>query len=403
MLSEEQLETLMLDMESDHVERKAGKSSDKIRRAICAFANNLPRHNQPGIIFVGVTDDGKCANLPLTDQLLRELADMGSDGGILPFPVIEVQKRTLNGCEVAVIQVQPSDSPPVRYKGIVWVSIGPSRRRARPEEERRLAESRRSQDLPFDRQPAHGTSLNDLDLVLFERAYLPKAIAPQVLAENQRSLVQQLLSLHFLTTEGIPTKGAIIVLGKEPSWWIPGDYIQFRKVDGTKITDFTLNSKEISGPLPDLVNQLDDVLDANISTALDAVSGPTDKRQADYPIVALRQLAYNAILHRTYEGTNAPTRVTWYSDRVEINSPGGPYGRLNEANFGQPGVTDYRNLILAEAMRVFGIIQRFGMGIGLARDALRNNGNPPLEFEVRPETIIATIRPSLRKLNGNGK
>ena len=29
----------------------------KIREAICAFANNLPRHQEPGLVFVGVRDD----------------------------------------------------------------------------------------------------------------------------------------------------------------------------------------------------------------------------------------------------------------------------------------------------------------------------------------------------------
>jgi ATP-dependent DNA helicase RecG len=403
MLSDKELEALLHSAESDRVGRKAGKSSDKIRRAICAFANDLPQHHQPGYIFVGVSDDGICVNLPITDQLLRELADMGSDGGILPFPVIEVQKRTLNGCEVAVIQVQPSDSPPVRYKGIVWVSVGPSRRRARPEEERRLAESRRSHDLPFDRQPAHGTSLNDLDLVLFERDYLPKAVDEQVLAQNHRPVSQQLLSLHFLSPEGIPTKGAIIVLGKEPSWWIPGDYIQFRKVDGTRITDFTANAQQIAGPLRDVVNQLNAVFIANVKMAIEVTNGATDERQSDYPLTALRQIAYNAIMHRSYEGTNSPIRITWYEDRVEILSPGGPYGDVNERNFGQPGLTDYRNRFIAEAMGVMGLVQQFGMGIKMASDALLVNGNPPLEFNIRPEFITVTIRPSLRKLNGNGK
>jgi ATP-dependent DNA helicase RecG len=103
-------------------------------------------------------------------------------------------------------------------------------------------------------------------------------------------------------------------------------------------------------------------------------------------------LARNAILHRTYEGTNAPVRINWFSDRIEIHSPGGPFGQVTKENFGQPGVTDYRNPHLAEAMRVLGYVQRFGLGIQIARQMLADNGNPPPEFDVEQNFILALVR-----------
>ncbi len=58
-------------------------------------------------------------------------------------------------------------------------------------------------------------------------------------------------------------------------------------------------------------------------------------------MTAIHQIVYNAVMHRTYEETNAPTRVYWYNDRIEITSPGGPYGNVTPENFGKPGITDY--------------------------------------------------------------
>jgi ATP-dependent DNA helicase RecG len=112
----------------------------------------------------------------------------------------------------------------------------------------------------------------------------------------------------------------------------------------------------------------------------------------DYPLVAFQQLSRNAILHRTYEGTHAPVRITWFSDRIEIQSPGGPFGLVNRANFGKPGAADYRNPHLAEAMKNLGYIQRFGIGISMAEDELRKNGNPPAEFAVEETSVLATLR-----------
>lgn len=115
-------------------------------------------------------------------------------------------------------------------------------------------------------------------------------------------------------------------------------------------------------------------------------------RDKDGTLVGLQQLVRNAVMHRTYEETNAPIRLTWFNDRIEILSPGGPYGIVNRKNFGQPGVTDYRNPHLAEAMKVLGYVQRFGVGIPTARRLLAENGNPPLQFDVDANFVMATVR-----------
>ena len=55
-----ELEALLADAESDLVERKetfAGTTPKTLRQAICAFANDLPGHRRPGVVFVGARDD----------------------------------------------------------------------------------------------------------------------------------------------------------------------------------------------------------------------------------------------------------------------------------------------------------------------------------------------------------
>ena len=61
---------------------------DQVCQAICAFANDFPRTGQPGVVVIGQSDDGTPARLPVTDELLLELADLRTNGGILPFPQI---------------------------------------------------------------------------------------------------------------------------------------------------------------------------------------------------------------------------------------------------------------------------------------------------------------------------
>jgi len=103
---------------------------------------------------------------------------------------------------------------------------------------------------------------------------------------------------------------------------------------------------------------------------------------------ALRQLTRNALMHRSYEATNAPVRVYWFDDRIEIHNPGGPFGGVTPENFGQPGVTDYRNPNLAEALHALGYVQRFGAGIAIARKALGGR----LCFEVQAGSVVAVVK-----------
>ena len=380
------------DLESDQVERKASFAHpDRICQAVCAFANGLPNHRSAGVVLVGVNDDGSCAALPITDDLLQQLAGLRTDHEILPFPSIEVHRRTIDGCEAALVLVHPSEAPPVRYRGRVWIRVGPRRAIATPEEERRLNEKRRAGDLPFDIRPLPSAALDDLDEDLFRRVYLSAALPAEVLRQNQRSAAEQLAAMRFASPDGVPTALGLLVAGKDPLQFLPGAYVQFLRIDGAELIDPVKDRMEITGALPDLLRQLDDKLKAQISVAVDPRSAPEVTR-ADYPIAALRQLAFNAILHRSYEGTNAPVRIYWFDDRIEFQNPGGPFGQVSRQNFGAPGVTDYRNPHLAEAMRNLGYVQRFGMGIPIARGELAKNGNPPLEFQVEDAHVLATVR-----------
>ena len=72
-----------------------------------------------------------------------------------------------------------------------------------------------------------------------------------------------------------------------------------------------------------------------------------------------------------------PNMLYWFTDRVEVHSPGGPYGRVTKENFGQPGFYDYRNPNVAAVMKELGYVQRFGFGIATARREMAENGNPP--------------------------
>ena len=145
--------------------------------------------------------------------------------------------------------------------------------------------------------------------------------------------------------------------------------------------------------LDQVLRRLDEKIKATLTVSVDFTSGSTTEvRRSPYPFSALQQLVRNAVMHRTYEATNAPVRVMWFDDRIEIINPGGPFGLVTQENFGRPGVSDYRNPAIAGVLKTLGYVQRFGFGIAEARRALEANGNPPLEFQIEPTVVMATLR-----------
>ena len=382
--------------ESDIIEFKetlSGGAPERIREAICAFANDLPGRGEAGLIIVGIKDDTTIGTTPITDELLRRLADMKTDGNIVPPPSLTVEKRVLQDKEIAVITVLPSNSPPVRYRGAIHVRIGPRRGIATAQDERILNEKRRYGDHPFDLYPISSSGISDLNLALFSYEYLPKAFSEEILDANDRSLNEQLAATKMIVSvdDTTATVLGILTIGKTPQDFLPGAYVQFLRIDGNELTDDIIDSLQVRGAIYEQIRRLDDKLIAHNRIAVDITSGPIEKRTALYPMEAVQQITRNAIMHRTYEGTNAPVRVYWYNDRIEILSPGGVFGGITAENFGKPGFIDYRNPNLAEAMRTFGFVQRFGMGIPIARRLLAEAGHPEPKFEIDNALARATI------------
>ncbi len=395
--SDLELEALLNDTESDLAERKKsfkGETPKKGRQAVCAFANDLPNHNKPGVLFIGALDDGSPSNEPITDELLRALADMKTDGNILPLPVLLVEKRLLKGSEMAVVIVMPSDMPPVKYEGRIWIRTGPRRSIANEQEERVLNEKRRYKNLPFDIYPIPSAKITDLSKSVFENEYLPAAFAADVLESNGRTYEERLATCKMIVSPDntTPTMLGLLAIGKSPQDFLPGAYIQFLRIDGTDLADPVIDEENIGGAIVEILRRAEEKLKSHNRIAVDITSAPTHQTEMPYPPAAIQQILYNAVLHRTYESTNSPIRVYWFNDRIEINSPGGPYGNVTSENFGKPGITDYRNPNIGDVLKTFGFIQAFGRGIATARREMQRNGNPPPEFETNQSVVVCTLR-----------
>ncbi|HEY5329053.1 MAG TPA: ATP-binding protein [Acidobacteriaceae bacterium] len=385
------ISTLLADLESDRIERTISTNNgEKFAQAICAFANDFPNNKMPGYLVIGADDQtGQPSGLRVTDELLQRLGALRSDGNIQPLPAIAVQKVVLEGnSEVAVVEVQPSDLPPVRYRGRIWIRVGPRKAIASEQEERILSEKRLSAAKTFDARPCLESSIDDLSVRLFE-VYRGDAVATEIIEENHRTIKQQLASLRFFDTHrAVPTNAGILLFGTNSRFFLPGAYVQYLRLPNKDLTDVPKDQAEISGDMQSILEEL--LLRVRVLNThdLQQLNPLREGLKSNYPEVAVREILLNAVVHRSYE-SNTPIRFSVFSDRLEIISPGGLYGEVDIQNFGTQ--SSYRNPVIAEALKVLGFVNRFGYGIRRAQRALAENGSKPLGITINNAAVLITI------------
>ncbi len=388
MITTDEIKALLHDIENDRVERTISTSNtDKFGQAICAFANDLPDHRLPGYLFLGVEDDGTVKGLHVTDELLKNIAAIRTDGNIQPQPSMIVEKVTLEDGDIVIVKVEPSVFPPVRYKGRIWIRIGPRKGVANEEDEHILIEKRRVNVVSFDASPCIDAAIEDLDLNLFKHYFLPKAMTDEELDADHRDIKYLLSAFGFFDTRyDCPTNAGMLFFAKNLRRFIPGAYVQYVRFAGKDRAGDIMTEHEFKENLCTVLPELDTFIKTTIANRRPIpVSALREEQVVDYPDWATRELLMNAICHRDYS-TNGPIQFYQYDDRIEIMNHGGLFGRANEENF--PNVNDYRNIVVAEAMKVLGFVNRHSRGVLRVQKDLSANENGAAIYDFSYQTAV---------------
>ena len=256
------------------------------------------------------------------------------------------------------------------------------------QEERALSERRAALAKSFDAQPCAESKIDDLALGKFD-AYRREAVDAETIAANHRPLEQQLASLRLYDPDRhCATHAGLLLVGKNPRFFLPGAYVQYLELPGTSLTKLPIDQAEVAGDLQGVLKELLGRLRLVVKTAMVQVNPLQEKLVPNYPEGAIRELLMNAVMHRNYN-SNSPIRFYVFADHIEIQNPGGLYGEVTQANF--PTRNSYRNPVIAEALKSLGFVNRFGYGVQRAQALLAENGNRPAEFEFDEHSALVKV------------
>lgn len=196
-------------------------------------------------------------------------------------------------------------------------------------------------------------------------------------------------SLQGFVIDNKPTLAGVMLFSPYPQGFFPQLCITAVSVQGSEMgNDSEIGERFIDNARIDgsIVNMLDESLNfvrrnMKMTTYIDPQTGKRSDK-AEYPVIAVRELILNALVHRDYSSHTdfTPITIKMFSNRIEIENPGGLYGRMTLDRLGKVAA-DTRNPFLANALEVISVTENRYSGIPTVINSMKNAGLPEPKFE----------------------
>ncbi len=340
---------------------------------MAAFANT-----EGGSIFLGVEDDGTPTGLTPEEirrhnQVISNAASQHVRSPINP----RTQNLTLPcGQTIIVVTVPEGDNKPYfDGDGVIWTTVGSDKRKVTAREElRRLFEE--SDLLQADEIPVRGCNVFQVEEGVFGRYF--EARYHESLPGRASAAYDGLTENLNLARDGELNLAGLFLFGKHPQHFKPVFVIKAVRFVGVQDTGTEYrDSEDFGGRLDEQFKGAMGFLGRN----LPGRQGPQSfNSQGIKPVPAgvFEELLVNALLHRNYL-LNAPVRLLFFDDRIEIVSPGALPNHLTVEQV-RRGNSSIRNAVLV-SFAANGLLPYRGIGTGVRR-ALELY--PEIKFENDP-------------------
>lgn len=170
---------------------------------------------------------------------------------------------------------------------------------------------------------------------------------------------ERILETQGISVDGFPTLSGIMLFGEYPQEFFPQLSVTAMVVQGKEVGDLGedgerfIDNKRMEGTVSQMLEGTLAFVRRNmkVKTIITDEGARADK--PEYPIKAVREIILNALIHRDYSvhTERSPVRLVMYEDRLELENPGGLYGRITVDELGK-AAADTRNPYLAGALEI---------------------------------------------------
>ena len=256
---------------------------------------------------------------------------------------------------------------------------------------------KKNQIEPWDRRINTIATTDDIDLLSL-REYLKemslwdngKALEDYLSAtERLSSFVPPLAAKEPLTDILRPRNFSLLLFSNEPLKFFLGAFTIVSIYKGVDRSELTSERHQITGSVVEQAKKAIQILNTETYTAFDKRDNIPNQQK--YPIRALQEAVINSIVHRDYE-IDQPARITVFSDRIEIYSPGSLPRAIDKEKFKVGKATPYwRNQSLAYFFNKMQLAQAEGQGIPTILRTMKEEGCPDPTFEIEEESVTCIL------------
>lgn len=344
------------DKESETVEFKQGSAKpEQIAKIICAFLNSIG-----GTVYIGIADRGDVVGvkepLKLASDLRHELQDRVSPKALWSVSVEEAQ-----GKSVVTVEVPAGQERPYVCNGSIYVRRGTREVAADGATIHKLVEDRHRTPFRWERQPAAGFDIHDLDDQEIKRTISEIRERGRFNIPETSDMSDILYELGLMQS-GVLTNACAFLFGRNPSRNLPQTRVRASVFSTDKGGDF-IDDHVFEGHAFAMLDQLFEFVQRNVRTVAEFEPGEIRRTdRPEYPFMALREGLMNALAHRDYSSFDGGMSVGIYPERIEIWNSGTLPDGLTVGALKRPHPSLPPNPDIAHVFYLRGLIERIGRG-----------------------------------------
>lgn len=353
MTEEQLIKDLIKQGESEQLEFKEVVHLESLAKALCGFSNG-----KGGRILVGVSDSGEILGLANANASVEQIR-VFMLSAIVPETPVTIGVEKVDGKELLMMKVYGGSKQPYLFDGSIYYRKGASTVKASSKQISELIHDRQSTELHWERQPAIGVSLEDLD----QKLILSTIIESE---KNHRSNYSGNDVLDFLTYYGLYQNGSftnacVVLFAKNPARFLPQIRIRLTEYAEGKTDKSLLRDEVLDGNIFSMLDRLERYIN---ELGIRSVFDSNQWKRVDFmfPVKALQEGVINAMIHRDYKSVSSSVSINVYPDRFVISNSGHFPDDLKAASLKKNHRSHPVNPDIAHIVFLRGFIDKLGRG-----------------------------------------
>lgn len=362
-------------METQTIEYKQTWRDDFLKE-VCGFANA-----QGGTLYIGIADNGDVVGIDHAQQLMEKLPNQCiMTMGIAP----DVNLHEEQGKQYLSLSVKPSEQA-IAYKGKYYFRSGTTLQELTGAALSDFLLSK--MNLTWDSMPVLDATMDDIDEEAI-RYFVQHGIdCGRLTAKASAQTPKQILEhLSLIDKQGRLRMAAILLFGKNPQQFVFGSVFRIGRF---KTNTDLLFQDEIKGNIIEMADEVMDYLRGKYLYSPVHYEGMQRVEELEIPENALRELLYNAIVHRDYRGVHTQMKV--YDDKIRLWNDGVLPDGYNLQSLIAEHSSYARNKLIANAFYIAGFIENWGRGIEKVEEEFAAANLPAPVFETDCGGVLVTI------------